>query len=98
MSPNRGDGKKTTFSLLPQAVWPAEATPPLRYSARYRSHGDGRWGTAGPMGDSRPLREQCCPRGGSDPLSARPVAPSVSTQPPSQGASLSADKWLFYRK
>lgn len=64
MSPNRGDGKKTTFSLLPQAtVRPAEATPPLCCPARYRSHGDGGWGTAGVMGDSRPLRERCGPAG-----------------------------------
>lgn len=89
MSPNRGDGKKTTFSLLHQAtVRPAEATPPLCCPARYRSHGDGGWGTAGLWGSG------AAPRG----LRSAPCPPSASTQPPSQGTSLSADKWLFYRK
>lgn len=73
MSPNRGDGKKTTFSLLPQAtVRPAEATPPLCCPERYCSHG---WR----MGDSRRDGGQQAsegavrPRGGSDPLPARPA-------------------------
>lgn len=68
------------------------ATPVLPWEVPQPRMADGgqqaRWGTAGPWGSG------AAPRG----LRSAPCPPSASAQPPSQGASLSADKWLFYRK